>query len=111
METINSDSDLQLVKQEPIVAEPPEEPIVAKAKTRGRPRKYEEGAKSHEKEIKYSSNYYRENKDKKITCEYCKKEIVYIYKHQHYKSKVCQVAKLVKSNPENVYDELERIFS
>jgi len=106
MEDINAYSDLQLALESEPVSEPEEqdleEPeqetelnIVAKAK-RGRPRKYEEGAKQHEKDTKYSSQYYREHKDKKIVCEFCKKEIAYIYKHQHYKSKLCQTIKAVK---------------
>jgi hypothetical protein len=62
----------------------------------GRPRKYIEGARQHEKDTKYSSEYYREHKDKTIVCEFCNKELVYIYKHQHYKSKLCQTIKAVK---------------
>lgn len=63
---------------------------------RGRPRKYEQGAKAHEKEVKYSTNYYRENKNKTCICECCESEIRYITKHQHVKSKTCQLVKALK---------------
>jgi hypothetical protein len=135
-EELNTDSELQLVhkelelqlalESEPVsepepepvsvsVSEPePEQeqdPIVTKTK-RGRPRKYEEGAKQHEKDIKYSSQYYREHKDKKIVCEFCKKEIAYIYKHQHYKSRVCQFMRTYKTHKtsENLVEELTKVF-
>jgi hypothetical protein len=117
MEDINTDSELALVNKKPEqepeeqVTEPEIEPVVAKAK-RGRPRKYEEGAKMHEKVIKYSSQYYREHKDKKIECQFCKKEIVYIYKSQHYKSRVCQFMRTYKTHKdsENLVDELTKVF-
>jgi hypothetical protein len=91
---IDSDSEIQLINvvSTNLQTEQQEE---TKKKV-GRPRKYIEGARQHEKDTKYSSEYYREHKDKKIVCEFCNKEIVYIYKHQHYKSKLCQTIKAVK---------------
>lgn len=91
--TIDSDSEIKLIKEvsNDLQAEQQE----TKKKV-GRPRKYVQGAKQYEKDTKYSSEYYREHKDKKIVCEFCQKEIVYIYKHQHYKSKLCQTIKAVK---------------
>ncbi len=66
-------------------------------KKRGRPRLYDSGAKAHEKEIKYSSQYYQNNKHKMIICECCDKEISYITKHQHLKTKTCQFIKALKA--------------
>jgi hypothetical protein len=94
MENIDSDSELQLIKEVSNILQ--SEKQQETKKKAGRPRIYADGAKNHEKEVKYSSDYYREHKEKKIVCEYCQKEIVYIYKHQHYKSKVCQTIKSVR---------------
>lgn len=91
---IDSDSEIQLINV--VSANLQTEQQEETKKKVGRPRKYIEGARQHEKDTKYSSEYYREHKDKKIVCEFCNKEIVYIYKHQHYKSKLCQTIKAVK---------------
>jgi hypothetical protein len=72
--------------------------LIIKTRRRGRPKQYEHGAKENEKLVKYSSKYYRENKDKKCICEFCDKEIVKIYKHQHLKSKTCQKIRELKES-------------
>lgn len=76
---------------------------------KGRPRIYENGAKQHEKEIKYSSTYYRENKGKKCICQYCDKEIVHIYRHQHLKSKTCQKIRAVKEQHQATQQALSNL--
>ena len=43
---------------------------------RGRPKQYTNGAKEHAKEIKYSTDYYRNNKGEKCICDICKKRLV-----------------------------------
>lgn len=86
------------------------EPQIETKKKVGRPRKYEKGARQNEIDTKYSSTYYREHKDKKIVCDFCNKEIVYIYKHQHLKSKLCQSLKQLReqlTKPTEVKEELK----
>ena len=57
---------------------------------RGRPKQYTNGAKEHAKEIKYSTDYYRNNKGEKCICDICKKEVSKWTLKQHLKSKTCQ---------------------
>ena len=77
------------------ISDSEEKPI---GRGKGRPKIYQEGAKQHEKDTKYSSTYYKTHKDKKCICMYCDKEIVQIYKQQHYRSKTCQRIKAIKEN-------------
>ena len=58
--------------------------------SRGRPKKYENGAKEYAKETKYSSDYYRNNKGQKCICEVCKKDVSKWTLRQHMKSKTCK---------------------
>lgn len=58
-------------------------------KGRGRPRKYEEGSKAHEKLVKYSTSYYRSHKEDKIICDNCGESINRFTKTLHQRSKKC----------------------
>lgn len=69
-----------------------DETIFIKPK-RGRPQKYEEGAKQHAIDNKYSSEYYKKNKGAKTICEVCKNEVSKWTLNQHMKSKKCQSTK------------------
>ena len=66
--------------------------------SRGRPKKYENGAKAHEKEIKYSTDYYRKNKGERCICEVCKKDVSKWTLRQHMKSNFCKDSHLEYTN-------------
>jgi len=66
------------------------EPIEdVKKRARGRPKIFEEGALKHNIDIKYSTTYYRQNKDKVILCEKCLSNVSKWTIKQHQSSKKC----------------------
>jgi len=65
---------------------------------RGRPKKYENGAKAHEKETKYSTDYYRKNKGERCICQVCKKDVSKWTLKNHMNTKSCQLIKTINEN-------------
>ena len=73
-------------------------------KGRGRPKRYDEGCKQHNKDVKYFLNYYYENKNKTITCSLCGKENVKKLRLAlHKKSKCC-----INAQIKNELEELKK---
>ena len=55
----------------------------------GRPKIYDEGAKQHNINNKYSTDYYRTHKDEKINCPSCNQLINKFSKSQHMTTQKC----------------------
>lgn len=96
MEEKNNTQIIEIVKRKPgrPKVEKPITEVKEPSKSRGRPRKYEEGCAQFIKDSKYNNQYYHLT-NKKITCEICGKETTKRTINQHHSTLKC---KLIRHN-------------